>query len=458
MLKRLRIKFIALNMTTIFLVMAVAFVGICFTERQQNLKEVQASLGGAIHKAAEADRNARAQEDPLVQTMPESQENSETSALGQERSDTPSARLAQDGSQAESKRPDGMVLGKGEESYTIPVAVYRLLQDGSLTAAFPDQSVISVDENAIEEAAQTIAQAADGTDVLSDCGLVYMKQSTKDGTYVTFADSSFIERWKSLAASLALAGSIALAALFAINVFFARWALRPVEEAWEKQRRFVADASHELKTPLTVILANVSILEKHPETPLRENMQWLESTREEAVRMQELVSDMLSLAQTESAEAFEPARTNLSNLVSKESLQFESVAFERNVSIEEDVVEGMYVQGNERALEKLVGTLIDNACKYAEERSSVTVRLSRQGKKAVLSVRNLGSPIPQESIEHVFDRFYRADKARTHDESRSFGLGLAIAREIAELHGGTIRVESSAEDGTVFTVMLPLSK
>lgn len=281
----------------------------------------------------------------------------------------------------------------------------------------------------------------------------------KDGTYVTFADSSFVERWESLAASLALAGAGALTVLFAINVFFARWALRPVEEAWKKQRQFVADASHELKTPpLTVILANSSILEKHPETPLRENMQWLESTREEAVRMQELVSDMLSLAQAESTETYEFARTNLSSIVSKEALQFESVAFERNVTIEDDIAEGMHVQGSTRALEKLVGTLIDNACKYAAEASSVTVRLSRQGKKAVLSVRNLGNPIPQESIEHVFDRFYRADKARTHDDSRSFGLGLAIAREITESHGGSIEVKSSAEDGTVFTVVLPLSK
>lgn len=351
-----------------------------------------------------------------------------------------------------------MILGRGEESPAIPVAVYRLSQDGSLTAAFPEQSIISVDESTIESAAQTIAQAADGTDVLSDYGLVYMKRSMKDGTYVTFADSSFVERWESLAASLALAGACALAVLFAINVFFARWALRPVEEAWKRQRQFVADASHELKTPLTVILANSSILEKHPETPLRENMQWLESTREEAVRMQELVSDMLSLAQAESTETYEFARTNLSSIVSKETLQFESVAFERNVTIEDDIVEDMHVQGSTRALEKLVGTLIDNACKYAAEASSVTVRLPRQGKKAVLSVRNLGNPISQESIEHVFDRFYRADKARTHDESRSFGLGLAIAREITESHGGSIRAKSSAEDGTVFTVVLPLSK
>lgn len=443
-------------MATIFLVMVVVFVGICLNERQQNFQEVQSSLGGAIYKAAETDRKAKAQAESDPQDGAEESQTAQQGPIDASSSDP----LNRESPQAASEETGGMVLGRGEESPAIPVAVYRLSQDGSLTAAFPEQSIISVDESTIESAAQTIAQAADGTDVLSDYGLVYMKRSMKDGTYVTFADSSLVERWESLAASLALAGAGALTVLFAINVFFARWALRPVEEAWKKQRQFVADASHELKTPLTVILANSSILEKHPETPLRENIQWLESTREEAVRMQELVSDMLSLAQAESTETYEFARTNLSSIVSKEALQFESVAFERNVTIEDDIAEGMHVQGSTRALEKLVGTLIDNACKYAAEASSVTVRLSRQGKKAVLSVRNLGNPIPQESIEHVFDRFYRADKARTHDDSRSFGLGLAIAREIteSESHGGSIEVKSSAEDGTVFTVVLPLSK
>lgn len=245
MLKRLRIKFIALNMATIFLVMVVVFVGICFNERQQNFQEVQSSLGGAIYKAAETDRKAKAQAESGPQDGAE-----ESQAAQQDPIDaSPSDPLNRESPQAASEETGGMILGRGEESPAIPVAVYRLSQDGSLTAAFPEQSIISVDESTIESAAQTIAQAADGTDVLSDYGLVYMKRSMKDGTYVTFADSSFVERWESLAASLALAGACALAVLFAINVFFARWALRPVEEAWKRQRQFVADASHELKTP-----------------------------------------------------------------------------------------------------------------------------------------------------------------------------------------------------------------
>ena len=144
MLKRLRIKFIALNMATIFLVMVVVFVGICLNERQQNFQEVQSSLGGAIYKAAETNRKAKAQEGPIDASS--------------------SDPLNRENPQAASEETGGMVLGRGEESPAIPVAVYRLSQDGSLTAAFPEQSIISVDESTIESAAQTIAQAADGTD------------------------------------------------------------------------------------------------------------------------------------------------------------------------------------------------------------------------------------------------------------------------------------------------------
>ena len=174
--------------------------------------------------------------------------------------------------------------------------------------------------------------------------------------------------------------------------------------------------------------------------------------------MQELVGDMLALAQAESAEAQQRTRVDLSDLVSKEALQFESVAFERGIDMAEDVADGVAVDGDARKLEKLAGTLIDNACKYAGDGGTVRIALSVEGRKAVLSVRNTGPTIPPEDIEHIFDRFYRADKARTRDNTGSFGLGLAIAREAAESHGGSIRAKSSDAEGTVFTVTLPLAK
>ena len=136
-------------------------------------------------------------------------------------------------------------------------------------------------------------------------------------------------------------------------------------------------------------------------------------------------------------------------------LQFESVAFERGVKLESQVEPGIELRGNEQRLRRLAGTLIDNACKYVDDGGAVDVLLLRSGKQAKLAVRNTGAPISPEDLPHVFDRFYRADKARTGGAG-GHGLGLAIARAIAEEHGGTLTVASTQAEGTVFTATLPL--
>ena len=323
-------------------------------------------------------------------------------------------------------------IGSGERPYTVPAVVYRLDKSGEFSVVSPDSTAVAADQDAMDAALDELKNKRDGLSIMPRYGLAAMKRTYGDGIYFSFVDAAVFDMWKSLAFRLAFAGLAILGVLLILNLFFARWALRPVEQAWTAQRRFIADASHELKTPLTVILANASILAKHPEKTLEEQMQWVEETQEEALRMQELVADMLSLAQAESAESFERSRVDMSALVSKEVLQFESVAFERHVTIADKTDEGIFVEGDTRKLEKLVGTLVDNACKYAQEDSIVTVQLATEGRKAVLAVRNMGNPIPVEDIDHVFDRFYRADAARTRDDSKSFGLGLAIAREIAD--------------------------
>ena len=230
----------------------------------------------------------------------------------------------------------------------------------------------------------------------------------------------------------------------------------PVARAWDQQQRFVADASHELKTPLTVILANTSILRAHPERSVTSQSQWIESTQSEAERMQELVRDMLDLARPEHAETVrEHARVDLTDLVEGGLLQFESVAFERNVSLASDIDRDVSVTGDAARLRRLVTTLLDNACKYVEKGGRIAVTLRQTARRIELHVHNTGTVIAEEDLPHVFDRFYRADKARTRSEG-SYGLGLAIAREIAEEHGGSIAAASDETNGTTFTVALPL--
>ena len=253
--------------------------------------------------------------------------------------------------------------------------------------------------------------------------------------------------------------TIAMLLLLAIAIGLSTWVLRPVEEAWEQQRRFVADASHELKTPLAVISANTQILMADDGIP-RESRRWVESTRDEATHMKGLVEELLELARTDETQAggsvMHNERVDMSSLVESSALEFDAIAYERGTSIEEDVEEGIFCEGDPEWLERLTRILIDNACKYAQGSEPVSVRLHRDGRKCVLSVNNHGTPIDAADLPHVFDRFYRSDEARERTESGGgFGLGLAIAQGIAHAHKGEISCTSDETSGTTFTVALP---
>ena len=248
-----------------------------------------------------------------------------------------------------------------------------------------------------------------------------------------------------------------LLAFFGISSVLASWALRPVEAAWEQQRRFVSDASHELKTPLDVILANIQILQRE-EGLSDDARRWVDSTADEANQMKELVNDLLQLARSdESAAGTMSMRSedfDLSEMVEVACLEFDAVAFEHECLLDTQVTEGIHLTGDPDWMERLVRILIDNACKYGEAGTTITVCLARDGSHSRLSVTNMGNPIDPEDLPHVFERFYRSDKARTRSGEGGFGLGLAIAKGIAEAHGGSIAVTSTAEDGTTFTVTL----
>ena len=252
---------------------------------------------------------------------------------------------------------------------------------------------------------------------------------------------------------------VALVALFGISWWLSSWALRPVERAWEQQRRFVADASHELKTPLAVILANTQILLSH-EGVSDDAMRWVESTNDEAGHMKALVGDLLQLARSdetvagETTGAFRKEPVDLSEMVEAAALEFDAIAFERGCLIQEDVTEGITVSGDAEWLTRLVRILIDNACKYAERETTVDVVLREESGHAHLTVHNVGNPIDAEDLPHVFERFYRSDKAREREAEGGFGLGLAIAKGIVDAHGGKITASSSEAEGTTFAVTL----
>lgn len=291
--------------------------------------------------------------------------------------------------------------------------------------------------------------------------LFYRSVQTGAGYRVAFANVSFVaDDFGQRVATLAVSWSLLMVALFVIVICLSRYVTRPIEKAWKDQQRFIADASHELKTPLTVILANASILRESPEKTVAEQEAWVEGISAEAERMQQLTESMLTLAQADAGVDRKQlmSEVDFSSVVEGQVLQFDAVAFERSLSIDDDVEEGVVVMGDELRLEGMVKTLIENACKYARQPSRVTVSLKAAKGNAVLAVSNEGDPIPQEDLPHLFDRFYRSDKARASEGgTASFGLGLSIAKSTAELHKGSIGVASSG-DTTTFTVRLPLAR
>ena len=277
---------------------------------------------------------------------------------------------------------------------------------------------------------------------------IYARVSIVDTTAM---DSAFRGQLKN---SL-LITAVAMVALLGISWALSSWALAPVAQAWEDQRRFVADASHELKTPLAVIVANTDIL-MADEGLSQESRRWVESTALEAGHMRALVNDLLELARTDEGRSSGVMRSDdvdLSDVVESAALEFDAIAFERGCLIESEVEPGLHVQGDAQWLERLAKILVDNACKYASVGSTITVRLAKVQGHATLTVNNQGNVIDPEDLAHIFDRFYRSDKARTR-ETGGFGLGLAIAKGIAEAHGGKILATSDETSGTTFTVTL----
>ena len=250
-----------------------------------------------------------------------------------------------------------------------------------------------------------------------------------------------------------------------VSIFLARWALRPVETAWEQQNQFIADASHELKTPLTVILANLRILLSHKDATIREELQWVESTQEEAGRMKKLVENLLFLARSDARSTPMVYSTfSFSDLILGCLLTFEPVAFEQGVMIEDHISEDISLTGDASQIRQLVAILLDNACKYAgnatggeTDDKKVTVTLVSENDRIRLTVHNTGKAIPEEDLPHLFERFYRTDKSRARTDG-GYGLGLAIAQTIAKNHRGKITVVSAENLGTSFTVTLPVSK
>ena len=313
-----------------------------------------------------------------------------------------------------------------------------------------------------------LQDTAELEDILSDClrqgqpegtigsyGLRYMRQDYGLYQRIAFVDMSMEQATlQELMGSYLQIGLAALILLLGVSILLARWATRPVARAWRQQRQFLSDASHELKTPLTVILSNAELLEAAPMDP--RPARWADNIHSEAKRMKSLVEEMLTLARADNAvPTAVMAEVSLSDLATDCALAFEPVAFEAGKPLESDIAPDVTVTGDGDKLRQLVGVLLDNAIKYGRAGGTITLTLRRTDRQARLTVSNPGDPIPPEQLGRLFERFYRADASR--GEQSGFGLGLPIAAAIASEHKGTLKAESD-QVSTRFLFTMPLKK
>ncbi len=231
--------------------------------------------------------------------------------------------------------------------------------------------------------------------------------------------------------------------------------LASLDAAYTAQQRFVADASHELRAPLTAILGNVELLERKPDMQHEERAEAVTHIGREARRMNRLASDLLALARADAGQVLEFRQVELDRLLLE--VFHEAKVLARGVKLAIRDLDQAATQGDPDRLKQLLLILVDNALKYTPPGGEVALSLNREGGLAVLKVADTGIGIAPEDLPHIFERFYRADKARARDQAGT-GLGLSIAKWIVERHGGQIEVDSVPGQGSTFTVRLPLVK
>ncbi|MEW9122081.1 MAG: HAMP domain-containing sensor histidine kinase [Thermotaleaceae bacterium] len=279
-----------------------------------------------------------------------------------------------------------------------------------------------------------------------------------EGAYqITFLD---ITTYKStlfqLLTTLIFVGLLMLVAIFIISLYFANRAIKPIAETWEKQKQFIADASHELKTPLSIINANYDALMENQEETIKSQLKWFDYIRIGADRMTKLINDLLSLAKIEDKNFEAPKLPfNISNAVNEVMLSMEAIAKEKGVKLYPAIEADIIVKSDSERVKQVVTILFDNAIKYSDENGQIDISLKATKRQVIYSIKNTGKGIAKEDLPRVFDRFYRADPSRTH-ENGGYGLGLSIAKSIMDRLGGEIQVKSVENEYTTFTFMLEL--
>ena len=341
--------------------------------------------------------------------------------------------VANAGSLEELAEQAGLAQGAlygGDSAFRLTTRTFLIWLDEEENLLRLDNGMPGVTESRAEELAREAAEEGRDKGWVSDYR--YRRIAGEGETLYVFADGSLnrsVSNRLLFTAFLVLLGSAVL--ILTLTVLFSKRVLRPVADSYEKQKQFITDANHELKTPLTLILSNLDIVESE-----LGKSEWLDDIRSEGERMGLLINQMVTLSRMDESEnQLLSARFDLTNVVTDAVAEFQPLADERGLSLWVKLEPGLQYQGDKELIHRLVAILMDNAVKYCDPDGTIRVELFRR-RHPVLLVENDYAAVDSLQLDRLFDRFYRADKARTF--SGSFGVGLSIARSILRSHHGSI--------------------
>lgn len=290
---------------------------------------------------------------------------------------------------------------------------------------------------------------------LNNTRFAYLKEASNKGMRIILMNiEPQISALTSLIKAFLTIGAISLIILLFISIYLTSKTIKPLKESFEKQKQFIADASHELKTPLAIIKTNTSVLLSNKEESIGNNIKWLNYINNQTERMGKLIDEMLTLAKLDNLnENINFTTFNFSDLINNILLTFEAVIFESNIRLESYIENEIYIKGNKENIKKVFIILLDNAIKYTNYNGEIYIELKQDKNKVRLIVKNTGEGINEENLEKIFERFYRVDDSRER-KTGGYGLGLSIAKSIVESHKGKIYAKSNLNQDTSFIVEL----
>ena len=446
LLTKLRNNFFALSSSVFLVVITCAFVAVYINtyinvqqEIETRIEAARSDMNGLLLIDAEDDSDFYTSSDPLIVriNLSETQEILNVDSL----LDIPKEILEQ-----------LVEPFRGKSSQTIVGAT----RDNDTTAM---EVHFERSQSANIDMPESISVGGRDFRVVYSVAVIMMGHDTAEGhgivSSITFMDvTDFNNALSSLLYTLLVIGLIIVPTVVVISYYFANQAVKPIAEAWEKQKQFIADASHELKTPITIIKSNLGIVMSNPGEIVDTQMEWLDYVNTGTDRMSKLANDLLSLANADSPD-LQIHKNNFDVSVAINDLIYEMTAKanEKGTGIATFIQPNIILCSDQEKILQIAMILFDNAIKYSEPNGQVEISLAKMNQDVRLEVTNSGKGIKKTELHHIFDRFYQTEPSR-NSKNEGFGLGLSIAKALTEKLGGRLSVVSREDDRTTFTFVL----